>query len=348
MQSIYNYTLQMIKDYMISLGEKPYRSSQIIEWLYRKKVKTFDEMTNISKSFIEQLKKDFVLDTIELSHMQKSSDGTMKFLYKLSDGNLIECVLMNNEYGYSLCVTTEVGCNMGCVFCASGMKKKLRNLSTSEMVLEILKTEELTNLKISHVVVMGIGEPFDNYDNVLNFLSIINEPKGLEIGARHITVSTCGLVPKIYEYADFPLQVNLAISLHAPNSEIRNQIMPINKTYNIDKLIEAIKYYIDKTNRRVTIEYILLRDINDSKECANELANLLHGLNVYVNLIPYNEVLEKPYKRSSQEQMRAFFDVLKKRSINVQLRREQGSDIDAACGQLRSKAMDGKIWKKGE
>ena len=348
MQSIYNYTLQMIKDYMISLGEKPYRSSQIIEWLYRKKVKTFDEMTNISKSFIEQLKKDFVLDTIELSHMQKSSDGTMKFLYKLSDGNLIECVLMNNEYGYSLCVTTEVGCNMGCVFCASGMKKKLRNLSTSEMVLEILKTEELTNLKISHVVVMGIGEPFDNYDNVLNFLSIINEPKGLEIGARHITVSTCGLVPKIYEYADFPLQVNLAISLHAPNNEIRNQIMPINKTYNIDKLIEAIKYYIDKTNRRVTIEYILLRDINDSKECANELANLLHGLNVYVNLIPYNEVLEKPYKRSSQEQMRAFFDVLKKRSINVQLRREQGSDIDAACGQLRSKAMDGKIWKKGE
>ena len=340
MQSIYNYTLQMIKDYMISLGEKPYRSSQIIEWLYRKKVKTFDEMTNISKSFIEQLKKDFVLDTIELSHMQKSSDGTMKFLYKLSDGNLIECVLMNNEYGYSLCVTTEVGCNMGCVFCASGMKKKLRNLSTSEMVLEILKTEELTNLKISHVVVMGIGEPFDNYDNVLNFLSIINEPKGLEIGARHITVSTCGLVPKIYEYADFPLQVNLAISLHAPNNEIRNQIMPINKTYNIDKLIEAIKYYIDKTNRRVTIEYILLRDINDSKECANELANLLHGLNVYVNLIPYNEVLEKPYKRSSQEQMRAFFDVLKKRRINVQLRREQGTDIDAACGQLRSKHMN--------
>ena len=338
----------MIKEYMISLGEKPYRSSQIIEWLYRKKVKSFDEMSNISKSFIEQLKKDFVVDTIELSHMQKSADGTQKFLYKLSDGNLIECVLMNNEYGYSLCVTTEVGCNMGCVFCASGMKKKLRNLTTSEMVLEILKTEELTNLKISHVVVMGIGEPFDNYDNVLNFLSIINEPKGLEIGARHITVSTCGLVPKIYEYADFPLQVNLAISLHAPNNEIRNQIMPINKSYDIDKLIEAIKYYIDKTNRRVTIEYILLRGINDTNECANELANLLHGLNVYVNLIPYNEVLEKPYKRSSAEQMRSFFDVLKKRKINVQLRREQGSDIDAACGQLRSKAMDGKIWKKGE
>ena len=337
MQSIYNYTLEMIKDYMISLGEKPYRSSQIIEWLYRKKVKSFDEMSNISKSFIEQLKKDFTLDTIELSHMQKSSDGTMKFLYKLSDGNLIECVLMNNEYGYSLCVTTEVGCNMGCVFCASGMKKKLRNLTTAEMVLEILKTEELTNLKISHIVVMGIGEPFDNYDNVLNFLSIINEPKGLEIGARHITVSTCGLVPKIYEYAKFPLQVNLAISLHAPNNEIRNQIMPINKSYPIEVLIKAISDYIDETNRRVTIEYILLQDINDTEACANMLADLLHGLNVYVNLIPYNEVIEKPYKRSTKEAMHKFFDILKKRKINVQLRREQGSDIDAACGQLRSK-----------
>lgn len=343
MQSIYNFTLDMIKDYMVSLGEKPFRSSQIIEWLYRKKVKSFAEMTNISKSFIQKLEEDFVIDDIKLSRHQKSADGTQKFLYELSDGNLIECVLMNNEYGYSLCVTTEVGCNMGCVFCASGMKKKLRNLETSEIVLEILKTEEITGLKISHVVVMGIGEPFDNYENVMNFLKIINEPKGLEIGARHITVSTCGLVPKIYEYADFPLQVNLAISLHAPNDEIRNQIMPVNKSYNMDKLLEAIRYYIDKTNRRVTIEYILLRGLNDSIENANELADRLHGLNVYVNLIPYNEVIEKPYKRSTPEAMRAFFDTLKKRKINVQLRREQGSDIDAACGQLRSKAMDGKI-----
>ena len=337
MESIYNYTLDMLKNYMIDLGEKPFRSSQIIEWLYRFKIKSFDEMTNIKKDFIEVLKSNFNLDRLNLVARQKSSDGTIKFLFELKDKNLIETVLMTNEYGYSLCVTTEVGCNMGCEFCASGMKKKLRNLETSEIVLQILTVSELENIRISHVVVMGIGEPFDNYDNVLNFIRIINEPKGLEIGARHITVSTCGLIPKIYEYADFEIQSNLAISLHAPNNEVRNKIMPINKTYDINKLIEAIKYYIDKTNRRVTIEYILLKGLNDTKELANELADLLHGLNVYVNLIPYNEVLEKPYKRSEKSDMVNFFDVLKKRHINVQLRREQGLDIDAACGQLRSK-----------
>jgi 23S rRNA (adenine2503-C2)-methyltransferase len=340
MQSIYNYTLDMLKDYMISLGEKPFRSQQIIEWLYRKQIKSFDEMSNIKKSFIEQLKNDFDLDRLECVTKQESFDGTKKFLFRLKDGNLIETVLMNNDYGYSACVTTEVGCNMGCAFCASGMKKKLRNLETSEIVLQILTASELAGIKITHVVVMGIGEPFDNYDNVINFIKILNEPLGFEIGARHITVSTCGLVPKIYEYSEFPLQVNLAISLHAPNNEIRNQIMPINKTYPIEKLITAISDYIDKTNRRVTIEYILLQDINDTIDCANELADLLHGLNVYVNLIPYNEVKEKPYKRSEKSQMVSFFDILKKRHINVQLRREQGSDIDAACGQLRSKHMN--------
>ena len=337
MQSIYNYTLDMLKDYMISLGEKPFRSQQIIEWLYRKQIKSFDEMSNIKKSFIEQLKNDFDLDRLECVTKQESLDGTKKFLFRLKDGNLIETVLMNNDYGYSACVTTEVGCNMGCAFCASGMKKKLRNLETSEIVLQILTASELAGIKITHVVVMGIGEPFDNYDNVINFIKILNEPLGFEIGARHITVSTCGLVPKIYEYSEFPIQVNLAISLHAPNNEIRNQIMPINKTYPIEKLITAISDYIDKTNRRVTIEYILLQDINDTVDCANELADLLHGLNVYVNLIPYNEVKEKPYKRSTKEAMVKFFDILKKRKINVQLRREQGGDIDAACGQLRSK-----------
>ncbi len=320
MQSIYNYTLDMLKDYMISLGEKPFRSQQIIEWLYRKQIKSFDEMSNIKKSFIEQLKNDFDLDRLECVTKQESLDGTKKFLFKLKDGNLIETVLMNNDYGYSACVTTEVGCNMGCAFCASGMKKKLRNLETSEIVLQILTASELAGIKITHVVVMGIGEPFDNYDNVINFIKILNEPLGFEIGARHITVSTCGLVPKIYEYSEFPLQVNLAISLHAPNNEIRNQIMPINKTYPIEILITAISDYIDKTNRRVTIEYILLQDINDTVDCANELADLLHGLNVYVNLIPYNEVKEKPYKRSTKEAMVKFFDILKKRKINVQLR----------------------------
>lgn len=337
MLHIYDYTLEMLKDYLISVGEKPFRATQIIEWLYRHKVKSFDEMTNIKKDFIPKLKSDFSLDRLELVTKQESFDGTIKFLFRLNDGNLIETVLMNHEYGYSVCVTTQVGCNMGCGFCASGMKKKLRNLEVYELILQILMVEEITNLKITHVVVMGIGEPFDNYDNVLKFLQIINYPLGLEIGARHITVSTCGLVDKIYEYALFPLQVNLAISLHAPNNEIRNSIMPINKAYPIEEVIKAIKYYINKTNRRVTIEYILIRDLNDTFECANELADLLHGLNVYINLIPYNEVKEKPFKRSTKDAMHQFYDQLKKRSLNVTLRREQGSDIDAACGQLRSK-----------
>lgn len=337
MKHIYNYTIDDFKNYLIERGEKPFRSTQLIEWLYRHKIESFDEITNMKKSFIEVLKEEFIIDRLELVTKQESMDGTIKFLFKLNDGNLIETVLMTHEYGYSVCVTTQVGCNMGCQFCASGMKKKLRNLETFEIVLQILMVEQITNKKVSHVVVMGIGEPFDNYENVIKFLQIINYPLGLEIGARHITVSTCGLIDKIYEYADFPLQVNLAISLHAPNNEIRNSIMNINKAYPIEKLIEAISYYISKTNRRVTIEYILLKDINDSYQCANQLADLLHGLNVYINLIPYNEVKEKPFKRSTQEAMHAFYDQLKKRSLNVTLRREQGSDIDAACGQLRSK-----------
>ena len=339
MESIYNLSEDDFKLYLNNLGEKPFRAKQIMEWVYRHKIQSFDEMTNVKKSFIEQLKNDFSLDLLEVVTHQVSSDGTQKFLFRLHDGNLIESVLMNNEYGYSICVTTQVGCNMGCVFCASGMKKKLSNLETAEIVMQLLTVEKVTGIKITHIVIMGIGEPFDNYDNVTRFMKIVNYPLGLEIGARHITVSTSGLIPKIREFADFDLQVNLAISLHAPNNDIRNNIMAVNKSYPIEDLIDAIKYYIDKTNRRVTIEYILLKDINDSRANANELADLLHGLNVYVNLIPYNEVIEKPYKRSTKESMQAFFDQLKKRRINVQLRREQGGDIDAACGQLRSKQM---------
>ena len=329
----------MLKEYWISKGEKSFRAPQTIEWLYRHQITSFDEITNMKKTVIEELKKDFTLGTLECVTHQKSKDGTQKFLFQLEDGNLIETVLMHQEYGYSVCVTTEVGCNMDCQFCASGMKKKLRNLETKEMVLQILMVSKLAQVRVSHVVVMGIGEPFDNYDNVISFLKIINHPLGLEIGARHITVSTCGIVPKIIEYSDFDLQVNLAISLHAPNNKIRNQLMPINKAYPIEELIKAIRYYIQKTNRRVTIEYILIKGINDSVGCADELATLLHGLNVYVNLIPYNEVIGKPYERSKKEDMVAFFDWLKKRRINVQLRKEQGSDIDAACGQLRSKDL---------
>lgn len=225
---------------------------------------------------------------------------------------------------------------MTCAFCASGMHKKLRNLTAGEMVMQIMSVIKESGRDVSHIVVMGIGEPFDNYDNVMRFLRIVNNAHGLEIGARHISVSTCGLVPKIYDYASENLQSNLAISLHAPNNEIRDQIMPINKAYRIEELVKAISDYIKLTNRRVTIEYILINDLNDSVKCANELADLLHGLNVYINLIPYNEVKEKPFKRSTKEHMTKFYDQLKKRSMNVTLRLEQGSDIDAACGQLRS------------
>ena len=339
MKHIYGYTIEALKEYLLNIQEKPFRANQIIEWVYRHKIQSFDEITNMKKEFLQILKKDFILDTFDLIQQQNSSDGTIKFLFQLQDGNLIETVLMKHIYGYSVCVTTEVGCNMGCAFCASGLKKKIRNLETYEMVLQILMVEQLTKLKITHVVVMGIGEPFDNYENVVQFLHIINYPLGLEIGARHITVSTCGLVDKIYEYSNFDLQVNLAISLHAPNNRIRNQLMKINQAYPIEQVIEAIRYYIERTNRRVTIEYILLKDINDTYECANELADLLHGLNVYINLIPYNEVKEKPFRRSEKEVMHKFYDQLKKRSLNVTLRREQGGDIDAACGQLRSKHM---------
>ena len=340
MKNIYDLTLDDLKKYFISIGLKPFRAIQVYEWLYRFHVRSFDLMTNIKKEVIEHLKQDFEIKLYEVVDHQKSADGTEKFLFRLQDGNLIESVLMRHNYGTSICVTSEVGCNMGCAFCASGMKKKLRNLSVGEMVLQLESVYEVIKEKISHIVVMGIGEPFDNYQNVINFLHIVNEPHGLEIGSRHISVSTCGLVPMIYEYAKEDLQSNLAISLHAPNNEIRDQIMPINKAYRIEELVKAISDYIIATNRRVTIEYILIDGLNDSIKCANELADLLHGLNVYINLIPYNEVKEKPFKRSKKEQMRKFYDTLKNRSMNVTLRLEQGADIDAACGQLRSKHMN--------
>lgn len=340
MKNIYDLTLDDLKKYFISIGLKPFRAIQVYEWLYRFHVRSFDLMTNIKKEVIEHLKQDFEIELYEVVDHQKSADGTEKFLFRLQDGNLIESVLMRHNYGTSICVTSEVGCNMGCAFCASGMKKKLRNLSAGEMVLQLESVYEVIKEKISHIVVMGIGEPFDNYQNVINFLHIVNEPHGLEIGSRHISVSTCGLVPMIYEYAKEDLQSNLAISLHAPNNEIRDQIMPINKAYRIEELVKAISDYIIATNRRVTIEYILIDGLNDSIKCANELVDLLHGLNVYINLIPYNEVKEKPFKRSKKEQMRKFYDTLKKRSMNVTLRLEQGADIDAACGQLRSKHMN--------
>lgn len=298
-------------------------------------------MTNLKKDLIRYLKENFSMDTIKLVKKQSDVD-VKKYLFELYDGNKIEAVLMNHDYGNSLCVSTEVGCNMGCRFCESGRLKKVRNLFAFELVLQILKVEEDIKERVSHVVLMGIGEPFDNYDNVMKFINIINDPKGINIGIRHITVSTCGIVPKIMEFTKEKAGVNLAISLHAPTDLVRDKIMPINKAYKIADIMDAVRDYIAKTNRRVTFEYILLRGINDSEECAIKLANLLKGLNCYVNLIPYNETSHIEYKTSPKVTINGFYDILKKENINVTIRREFGSKVSAACGQLRSEQISGK------
>ena len=336
MKNIYDYTLEELEEYFLSINEKKFKATQIFEWLYKKRVNSFDSMSNIKKETLDILKKDFIINDISIVTYKEGKD-VIKFLFRLNDNQSVEAVLMKHDYGNSLCVSTQVGCNMGCKFCESGRLKKVRNLHTYEMVLQILKIEEVLNIRISHVVLMGIGEPFDNYDNVIKFIKIINSGKGIDIGARHITVSTCGIVPKIKEFANYQKQVNLAISLHASNDKIRDSIMNINKVYKISDIIDSVKYYISKTNRRVTFEYIMLKDINDSISCAMELAKLLKGLNAYVNLIPYNETSHIEYKKSSNEKILEFYDTLKKNNISVTIRREFGSKVNAACGQLRSK-----------
>ena len=333
--NIYSYTLEKLETYFESIGEKKFHARQVFKWLYDKKIKSIDEITDIKKDVKDKIKKDMSFDMIELIKVQREDDVN-KYLFRLSDGNLIEAVLMFHDYGKSICVSSEVGCNMGCKFCESGRRKRVRGLEVYEMVEQILLVEEDIKDRISHVVVMGIGEPFDNYDNLIDFIKIINNDFGLAIGARHITVSTCGIIPKIREFSNLDLQVNLAISLHAPNDEIRNKIMPINKAYPISELMKALKEYYSKTNRRITIEYVMLDSINDSDECALELTKLLKGLNCYVNLIPYNETQNISFKRTKMIQISRFYDILKKKGINVTIRREFGGSISAACGQLRS------------
>lgn len=342
MNSIFNYTLEELGDYFVSTGDKKYRATQIFEWIYRYRVNDFEQMTNLSKKGIEILKENFIIDSLEIKKCQISLDGTRKYLFGLNDGKMVETVLMRHNYGNSICVSTQVGCSMGCAFCASGELGKVRNLTLSELVLQVLMVQkdlDKENQRISNIVVMGTGEPFDNYENLKRFLQVVNYPKGLEIGARHITVSTCGIVPKIKEFAEFPLQINLAISLHAPNNEIRDQIMKINHRYKIEEIIDAINYYLQKTSRRVTFEYILLKGINDSETCAKELCKLLKNTLCYVNLIPYNEVQTKPFKQVTHDEAENFFAILKKNGLNATLRAEHGADIDAACGQLRAKTI---------
>lgn len=338
MENIYSYPKEKLEDYFLSMGEKKFKATQIYDWIYLKRENNLDNWTNLKKEIRDKINKEFKFDIIKI--IKTESDSlTKKYLFELIDGERIEAVVMSHDYGTSICVSSQVGCNMGCAFCESGRLKKVRNLETYEMVEQILLVEEDIKKRISSIVIMGIGEPFDNYDNVINFIKIINDPKGMAIGARHITVSTSGIIPKIYEFMHLPLQVNLAISLHASNNELRNSIMNVNKAYNLNDLIACIKDYIEFTNRRVTIEYVMLDNVNDKEKNAIELAELLKGMNIYVNLIPYNETNHIEFKRSSKNKIMKFYDILKKKGINVTIRKEFGGKISAACGQLRSKEV---------
>ena len=339
MDSIFNYKLEDLEEYFLSIGEKKFKARQIFEWIYKKHIYDFYEMSNISKSLQEKLNNTFSTNLLKIKTKQ-SSKLTNKYLFELDDGNMIEAVLMRHDYGNSICVSSQVGCNMGCSFCESGRLKKVRDLTAADIVRQIIMIQEDIDERIDSVVVMGIGEPFDNYDNVMNFVRIINSPYGIEIGARHITISTSGLVPMINKYGDEDLQTNLAISLHAPNDELRSKLMKVNKAYPIKELMNAIDEYIKKTNRRVTIEYLLLKDVNDTDKCAEELSKLLKGKNVYVNLIPYNETSHIEYKTSPNENVMKFYDTLKKNKINVTVRMKFGDEIDAACGQLRANEVN--------
>lgn len=337
MFNLYNYTQTELAETLVERGFKSFNAKQIFEWLYKKGESDHHNMTNLPKGLRAHLDQTRVTPRLRLHTRQASSDGTVKFLFRLDDGYLIETVLMRHGYGKSVCVTTQVGCNIGCSFCASGLKKKTRDLSAAEMVLQVLYVASSENIRVSHVVLMGTGEPFDNYDNSMRFIDIINDHNGLEIGARHITVSTSGIVPRIDDFAQRNTQVNLAISLHAHTNALRTKLMPINKSYPLEQLIESVRRYVETTNRRVTFEYLLLGGVNDSKDDADKLSDLLRGLNAYVNLIPYNPVSEFDYRPSTLSKQRAFFDRLKKRGIQATLREEKGGDIDAACGQLRTK-----------
>lgn len=345
--SVYGFTQEQLTEWLLPHGHKKFRALQVWDWLYRKRVTTFAEMTDVNPGCLAILEEHYAISTLEEHTKQVSADGTVKFLFRLSDGNLIETVLMRHKFGLTVCVTTQVGCNIGCSFCASGLLAKSRDMTAGEITEQIMKVQLYLDAagqdeRVSHIVVMGIGEPFDNYKNMADFINTVKDHKGLAIGPRHITVSTSGLAGKIREFADSDLNTNLAVSLHAPNDELRTRIMKINKAIPIAKLMDAIDYYLEKTNRRITLEYILLKDVNDKVEHAVELAELIGERRdmVLVNLIPYNPVDEHgQYQRSTPEAIDAFYDVMKKQNVNCSVRLEHGADIDAACGQLRSKQI---------
>ncbi|WP_271754552.1 23S rRNA (adenine(2503)-C(2))-methyltransferase RlmN [Cohnella sp. JJ-181] len=351
--SIYGLPYDKLAAWLAERGFRKSRADRVWEQLYRSRVSSFAETAPaLEPALAALLEESFALRTMTEHVKQQSADGTVKFLFKLSDGNLIETVLMRHKFGLSVCVTTQVGCNIGCSFCASGLLAKSRDLSAGEIAEQIMQVQAHLDAagngeRVSHIVVMGIGEPFDNYDNMADFIRVMKDHKGLAIGPRHITVSTSGLAGKLREFADSDLQTNLAVSLHAPNDELRTRIMKINRAIPIAKLMDAIDYYLERTNRRLTLEYILLRDVNDRREHAEELADLIGEVRrsqVNVNLIPYNPVDEhSQYQRSEQDAVRGFYDALKKRGVSVSVRLEHGADIDAACGQLRSKQIAASV-----
>lgn len=349
MRSLYEFNYEQLQEYALQQGWKKYRGHQIFQWLYRKRVSAIEEMSDLSKETRERLAQEFIISPLTLSDRQIAADGTTKFLFALTDGALIESVLMRLDYGNSVCVTTQVGCNMGCAFCASGLTKKQRNLTSGEIVAQIMYVQRYLDEqeeRLSHVVVMGTGEPFDNYEAMMNALATVNHDRGLGIGARHITISTCGIVPRIAEFAKEHTQYNLAISLHAPNDELRNQLMPINRKYPLKELFTAIRAYSAENNRRLTFEYILLKGVNDSRLCAKQLADLVRGLNAYVNLIPYNAVDEKGFQGVHHAEAMVFYDALMKYGVRCTIRKEHGGDIDAACGQLRVKHLRKEAHQK--
>lgn len=342
MKNLYDFNYEQMGAMALEHGWKSFRGHQIYQWLYRKRVGSIEEMSDLSKETRMVLTENYELSPLTLRDKQVSSDGTTKYLFALKDGSLIESVLMRFDYGNSICVTSQIGCNMACAFCASGLTKKKRDLTSGEMVAQVVYVQQdLDKIedRLSHIVVMGTGEPFDNYENMMNFLSTVNHDRGLGIGARHITISTCGVVPKIYEFAKEHTQYNLAISLHAPNDELRSQLMPVNKAYPLVELMDAIRFYAAENNRRLTFEYILLRGVNDQREHINQLAKLVRGLNAYVNLIPYNAVDENGFQGVDYPHAMVFYDALMKQGVRCTIRKEHGSDIDAACGQLRAKHL---------
>ncbi len=335
MKDIKSMCLSEIEEEFKELLLPKYRARQVYDWL-SKGVKNFDEMTNISKSLREMLKSNYVILGVEIEKKFESNlDDTVKYLFRLHDNEFIEAVLMKYNHGYSMCISTQVGCKMGCKFCATGKSGFLRNLEPSEMLSQIQVAQHDNDIRISNIVLMGMGEPLDNYKNVLKFLMLVSDSNGMNIGMRHISLSTCGLVDKMYDLANEGFQLTLSVSLHAPNDEIRNQIMPVNRRWNVDELIKACKDYIEKTNRRISFEYAMINELNDTQQCAEELSRLLKGMLCHVNLIPMNNVEGSIYEKSNEKRLRRFVDTLKRNRINVTVRRTLGADISASCGQLR-------------